>query len=145
MAIARSFRDLKTYQLGRQGTRRIFEISKGFPKEERYSLTDQVRRSSRAVKAILAEGWARRRYKPVFVNKLSEALGEATETQSWLDDALDTGYIDQETFNELDQLYQNVGGKLNTMIARADDFCKHDTRNVVREEHALYGTFDDDL
>ena len=87
--IARSFRDLKVYQAAREAARLVFEYSKSFPPEERYSLTDQIRRSSRAVKAMIAEAWGRRRYKAVFVNKLDEALGEATETQSWLDDAQD--------------------------------------------------------
>jgi four helix bundle protein len=68
--------------LAREGARRVFALSKRFPGEERYSLTDQVRRSSRAVKAILAEAWARRRYKAAFVNKVDESLGEAYETQS---------------------------------------------------------------
>ena len=93
--IARSFRDLKTYQLAREGVKRIFALSAQFPRDERYSLTDQVRRSSRAVKAILAEAWARRRYKAAFVNKIDESLGEAYETQSWLDDALDCGKASQ--------------------------------------------------
>jgi four helix bundle protein len=92
MASAKSFRDLKVYQAAREAAGRIFELSKRFSREEQYSLTDQIRRSSRAVKAIIAEAWAHRRYKAAFVNKIDEALGEAYETQSWLDDALDGGY-----------------------------------------------------
>jgi four helix bundle protein len=86
---AKSFRELRRYQ----AARRIFAISKTFPPEERYSLTDQIRKSSRAVKAMIAEAWARRRYKAAFINKIDEAIGEANETQSWLDDALDPGYL----------------------------------------------------
>src|SRR5438067_12442615 len=93
MAAARSFRELKAYQAARDAARLVFDFSKHFPREEQYSLTDQIRRSSRAVKALLAEAWARRRYKAAFVNKIDEALGEAYETQSWWDDALDGQYF----------------------------------------------------
>src|SRR6266700_1716657 len=99
MASAKSFRDLKVYQAARDAARLVFEATKKFPPEERYALTDQVRRSSRAVKAMIAEAWARRRYKAAFVNKIDEALGEAYETQSWLDDALDAGYLSKENFD----------------------------------------------
>jgi len=84
MAAARSFRDLKVYQAAREAALCIFAATKSFPREERYALTDQIRRSSRAVKAMIAEAWARRRYKAAFINKVDEALGEANETQSWL-------------------------------------------------------------
>jgi four helix bundle protein len=123
--IARSFRDLKVYQAAREAARLVFECSKNFPPEERYSLTDQIRRSSRAVKAMIAEAWGRRRYKAVFVNKLDEALGEATETQSWLDDAQDGQYVSTEKFNVLNAKYISIGQMLSRMIDRADDFCKH--------------------
>jgi len=123
--IARSFRDLKVYQAAREAARLVFEYSKSFPPEERYSLTDQIRRSSRAVKAMIAEAWGRRRYKAVFVNKLDEALGEATETQSWLDDAQDGQYLSNEKFNVLNAKYISIGQMLSRMIDRADDFCKH--------------------
>ena len=117
---------------------RVFIITKNFPPEERYALIDQIRRSSRAVKAMIAEAWARRRYKAAFVNKIDEALGEANETQSWLDDALDDEYLSKEDFQELDDRYQAIGGMLSRMIDRADDFCKHapttDYRAIVRED-----------
>lgn len=89
MAIIRSFRDLDVYGLGRQQAKRIFLLSKAFPKEERYSLTDQIRRSSRAVNAMVAKAWARRLYPAAFINKIDEAMGEAMETQAWLDHAVD--------------------------------------------------------
>ena len=104
MDIARSFRDLKTYQLAREGAKVVFQLTASFSREERFSLTDQVRRSSRAVKALLAEAWARRRYKAAFITKIDEALGEAFETQAWFDDALDCGYIDSAKHRELDAL-----------------------------------------
>jgi four helix bundle protein len=138
MEAAKSFRDLKVYQAARETARSIFECSKSFPPEERYSLTDQIRRSSRAVKAMIAEAWARRRYKAAFVNKIDEALGEAYETESWLDDAFDSAYLPKEKFDELNKRYDAIGGMLSRMIDRANDFCKHaaatDYRTVVREE-----------
>ena len=119
MATIQSFRDLDTYQKAR----RIFDVTSRFPKEETYALTDQIRRSSRAVGALLAEAWARRRYEAAFIDKLNQAMGEAMETQSWLDAARDCGYIDVETHEKLDQEWQHIGGKLNRMIQRSDRFC----------------------
>ena len=138
MGGAKSFRDLKVYQAAREAALQVFTVSKNFPREERFALIDQIRRSSRAVKAMIAEAWARRRYKAAFINKIDEALGEANETQSWLDDALDDEYLSKELFKELDDRYQAIGGMLSRMIDRADDFCKHgpatDYRSIVREE-----------
>jgi four helix bundle protein len=138
MAPARSFRELKVYEKARDAAKQVFVVTKGFPREERYALTDQIRRSSRAVKAMLAEAWARRRYKAAFINKIDEALGEANETQSWLDDSLDAQYLSPADFKDLNERYQAIGGMLSRMIDRADDFCKHapttDYRTVVREE-----------
>lgn len=122
--IIRSFRDLNVYEMAREHARKIFEISKSFPKEERYSFTDQIRRSSRAVTAMLAEAWARRRYRGAFVNKIDESLGEAMETQAWLDHSVDCHYITSSQFRELDGGWQSIGAMLNRMIERADDFCK---------------------
>jgi len=140
MALAESFRDLDTYKMARTGAKEIFEVSRGWPKEERYALTDQIRRASRAVKAMLAEAWARRRYIAAFVNKLNEAMGEAAETQSWLDDAFDCAYITAEQHAAMDQAWQRIGGKLNRMIERAPDFCKSasGSPNSVREEAVEY-------
>lgn len=138
MGAARSFRELKVYESARAAAQKVFLVSKEFPREERYALIDQIRRSSRAVKAMLAEAWARRRYKAAFINKIDEALGEANETQSWLDDALDSKYLSASDFKDLNDRYQAIGGMLSRMIDRADDFCKHapatDYRTVVREE-----------
>jgi len=123
--IARSFRDLNVYRTARDAAQKIHEFTRRLPVDERYALSDQIRRSSRAVKAMIAEAWARRRYKAVFVNKLDEALGEATETQSWLDDAIDAGYLAFEEFNTFDSRYISITRMLSRMIDRADDFCKH--------------------
>jgi four helix bundle protein len=140
MSGARSFRELKVYVAARDAASQVFLVTKEFPREERFALTDQIRRSSRAVKAMLAEAWARRRYKAAFINKIDEALGEANETQSWLDDAVDAAYLSKTQFVELNDRYQAIGGMLARMIDRADDFCKHppgtDYRSVIREEEA---------
>ena len=123
MALIRSFRELNVYELARTQAREIFRITRAFPTEEKFSLTDQIRRSSRAVNAMIAEAWARRLYRAAFVSKLTEALGEAAETQAWLDHAHDCGYISAKQLSELDAQRQSVGGMLNKMIDRADSFC----------------------
>lgn len=124
MAIIRSFREMEVYKLALKESEKIFIMTKEFPKEERYSLTDQIRRSSRAVNALVAEAWARRRYKAAFINKINEALGETMETQAWLDHALACEYINSSLFDEIDDAWQHVGAMLNRVIQRADDFCK---------------------
>jgi four helix bundle protein len=124
MAVIRSFRDLDVYKLGLEEARKIFSVTKSFSAEERYSLTDQIRRSSRAVNAMVAEGWARRRYPASFVNKINEALGEAMETQAWLDHALACSYISAERHRELDEAWQHMGAMLNRMIEKQADFCR---------------------
>ena len=124
MALIKSFRDLNVYAAAREQARQIFEVTKRFPREERYSLTDQIRRSSRAVNAMLAEAWARRRYRAAFISKIVEALGETMETQAWLDHSLDGQYLNTALFRELDAAWQTLGGMLNRMIERADDFCR---------------------
>jgi four helix bundle protein len=90
---AQSFRDLVVYRKARAVAKRMFEISKGFPREETYSLTDQVRRSSRSIGAQIAEAWSKRRYEKHFVSKLTDADGEQQETQHWIDLAHDCGYL----------------------------------------------------
>lgn len=128
MAMIQSFRDLDVYKVAREQAKKIFVVTQRFPREERYSLTDQIRRSSRAVNAMLAEGWARRRYQPAFINKVNESLGEAMETQAWLDHALDCGYLTPSEHRELDDAWQRIGGMLNSMIMRASDFCRAASR-----------------
>jgi len=122
--VIQSFRDLEVHQMARAGSRMIFRLSKSFPKDERYSLTDQVRRSSRAVGAMIAEAWARRRYEAAFINKRNGAQGEAMETQSWLDEALDDGYITKQDFDGIDAHFQHLGGKLERMIEKSATFSR---------------------
>jgi len=125
MAIIRSFRDLNVYQRARAEAKRVFEITQTFPREEKFSLTNQIRRSSRAVKSMIAEAWAHRRYEAAFISKLTDSLGEATETQSSLDDSLDCSYITAAQYRVLDAAWQSIGASINKMIERADDFCKN--------------------
>lgn len=119
----RSSRDLRADQGARNEANRVFEMTKTFPKEEKFSLTDQIRRSSRSVKSMIAEAWGHRRYPASFVSKLTDAIGEANETQSWLDDALDCGYIPPSQHQEFDSAWQSIGGMIANMIVKADDFC----------------------
>jgi four helix bundle protein len=128
MAEIRSFRNLDVYVLAREQAKTIFVLSKNFPGEERFALTNQIRRSSRAVNAMIAEAWARRRYPAAFINKIDEALGEATETQAWLDHAIDCGYLDRNQHDMLDEAWKKIGAMLNRMIQRADDFCRSSGR-----------------
>jgi len=123
MAAIQSFRDLKIYQRARLQARAVFQMTQRFPKEEVYSLTDQIRRSSRAVSTIIAEGWGRRRYEAAFINKMNEALAEAMETQAWLDHALDCGYINDQEHRDQDAQWQQIGGMINRTIERSGDFC----------------------
>ena len=124
MAAISSFRDLDVYKISRENAKKIFLVTRNFPDDEKYSLTNQIRRSSRAVCAMLAEAWARRRYQAAFVNKINEALGEAMETQSWLDQAADCSYINAKQFQEMDSAWQRVGAMLNRMMERAETFCR---------------------
>ena len=119
-----SVRDLEVYKLAFETAMEIFKISKSFPKEEKYSLTDQIRRSSRSVCSNLAEGWRKRRYKAVFLNKLSDAAQEAAETQTWLEFALRCSYIDRVIFDRLDDKYEHIFAMLISMERKADMFCR---------------------
>jgi four helix bundle protein len=118
----RGHRDLKVFQLAYRLAMEIFHLSKRFPREEVYSLTDQIRRSSRSVAANLAEGFRKRRYPNALVNKLTDCDGEATETQVWLDFALDCGYISKENHHHLTNGYEEVGRMLSGMMANPRRF-----------------------
>lgn len=111
-----SHHDLEVYRLAFDAAMRIFEVTKRFPKEETYSLTDQIRRASRSVCANIAEGWRKRRYVGAFVAKLNDAEGEAAETQTWIEFAVASKYLDAETGRELYQIYDNILGKLVRVI-----------------------------
>lgn len=118
----RHFRELEVYQLAMNSAMRIFEVSKFFPPEEKFSLTDQIRRSSRSVCANIAEAWRKRRYPNAFVSKLSDSDTEAAETQVWLEFAINCGYLGNALANELDKAYDNIMGKLVNMLSRPDQW-----------------------
>ena len=109
-------KSLRVFQLSYKIAMEIFEITRTFPKEERYSLIDQIRRSSRSVPANIAEGYRKRQYPNAFANKMSDADGEATETQVWLDVSKDCRYIDGPTHDRLISEYKEVGSMLGHMI-----------------------------
>lgn len=111
--------ELDVYKMAVDAAMRIFELTKSFPAEERYSLTDQMRRSSRSTSVQIAEGWRRRKYEAVFVNKLNESEGEAAETQGWLEYAVKCGYLNRSTGKDLHKTYDQVIGKLVIMGNRA--------------------------
>ena len=114
--LIKTHRDLDVYQVSFDIAMQIFQKSKSFPLEERYSLTDQVRRSSRSVCANLAEAWRKRRYEASFVSKLSDAEAEAAETQVWIEFAVRCGYMETKTGEELLISYENIIGKIISMI-----------------------------
>lgn len=113
---ARTFRDLRVYQAAFAVAAEIHQLTKGFPIEEKYSLTDQMRRSSRSVCANIAEAWRKRRYPKSFVSKLSDADGEACETQVWLDLSLHFGYIQPEFHDQLVKQCDHIGAQLSLMM-----------------------------
>ena len=117
------FRDLDVYQKAFKVAMRIYEITKSFPNEEKYSLVDQIRRSSRAVCVNLAEAWRKRKYIAVFKNKLTDSMQEASETQSWLEFCLACKYIEKSLFDELDNEYEGIISMLNAMDKNAEKFC----------------------
>lgn len=117
-----SHEELEVYKLAFRAAMRIFELSKTFPKEERYSLTDQIRRSSRSVCANIAEAWRKRRYKAYFVCKLNDSESESAEVQTWLSFARNCSYIEESTKSELNTQYDYIIGKLVNMITNPDSW-----------------------
>lgn len=117
------FRELDVYQRAFKLAMKIYEMTKCFPSEERYSLVDQIRRSSRSVCSNLAEAWRKRKYKAVFSNKITDAMQEASETQSWLEFCLACNYISEDIFNDMDKNYEEVILMLNSMEKNAERFC----------------------
>ena len=126
--MANTFRELETYKQARALAKRINEISAGFPKEEKYSLTDQIRRSSRSVGAQIAEAWAKRRYEKHFISKLTDADGEQLETQHWVESAVDFRLLSPAVAQTLITEYEILGKRLYTMMEKADSFCVKRTK-----------------
>jgi four helix bundle protein len=130
LPFARGFRDLIVYQKQRQLSVRVFEVSKTFPREEAYSLTDQIRRSARSIGAQIAEAWAKRDYERHFLSKLTDADAEQNETQHWIETAHDSAYLGAERARELIALCEEIGRMLRSMKARASDFCPNENQRV---------------
>ena len=122
MANIRSFKYLRVWQNAMEIAMKIFEITKSFPVEERFSLTDQIRRSSRSVAANIAESWKKRRYPAAFVSKLNDAESEVAETQTWIEIALRYGYLAREESSYLDQRCDEVSGQLVAMISHPEQW-----------------------
>lgn len=120
MANIRSFKELRVWQNAIDVAMIIFELTKLFPSEERFSATDQIRRSSRSVAANISEAWRKRRYPAAFISKLSDAESEAAETQTWVEIALRCGYISQEEALELDRRCEEILSQLVAMISHPE-------------------------
>jgi four helix bundle protein len=123
MSQINSFKDLIVYQKAYKLAMEIFEITKSFPKEEKYSLTDQIRRSSRSVTSCIAESWAKRRYVKSFINKLTDSLGEEYETEVWLDYSKDSNYINESKHKDLINGYDEVRKMLISIINNPEKWC----------------------
>lgn len=124
---------LEVFQLARELSQEFFKASKRFPKEEVYSLTDQGRRASRAVSAMIAEAWRRRKYEAAFINKLNEAEGEAAETQVWVMHAVDCEYMSPSDGRKLHRLCDRILGKLVNMGNRPEVWLLRKTSNASEE------------
>ena len=134
---ATSFRDLIVYQKAKELSLTNFKLTKRFPKEEAYSLTDQIRRSSRSTGAQIAEAWAKRRYEKHFVSKFTDSDGEQQETQHWVETAFDCEYISQEEAKVLLEKCAEIGRLLGGMMAKAEQFC-NPSPYKIQEEQANY-------
>jgi four helix bundle protein len=124
MEYVKSFRDLEVYKLSREVSRDIFKLTKDFPPEEKFSITDQIRRSSRSVGAQIAEAWGKRRYEMHFISKLTDADAEQMETQHWLEESEECQYIEREIAGQLIHKCESIGRMLQKMIEKSSIFCK---------------------
>ena len=140
---ARNFKELVAYQVAFDLSRRVFELSKAFPEEEKFSLTSQIRRSSRSIGAQIAEAWAKRKYERHFVSKLTDADGEQMETQHWVCTAFVCGYIEKTTASPLMNDLEQVGRLLQGMMDKAESFCS--SSRVAETASADCGEWQDPL
>jgi len=135
MSTIRFHQDLKVYQQSFETAQLIYELSKFFPKEELYSLTDQIRRSSRSVTANISEAWGKRKYEKSFIAKLTDSEGEARETQTWLQFAFACHYMNEEQYNNLHNKYNQIIGMLVNMMSQSEKWCSFSSVN--KEENNL--------
>ena len=124
MVYVKSFRDLEVYKISREVAQEIYILSKSFSLEEKYSLTDQIRRSSRSIGAQIAEAWGKRKYELHFISKLTDADAEQLETQHWLEVSQECEYLNPEDYLRLISKCESVGKMIQTMIIKSSTFCK---------------------
>ena len=135
----RKHTELEVYKKAFAAAMVIFQASQNFPRDEMYSLTDQMRRAVRSIGAQIAEAWGKRRYEKHFVSKLTDADAEQMETQHWIGDAWDCGYISNADATRLNSGLEEIGRMLNSMMAKADSFCGSPD-NLLREPAPEYFT-----
>jgi four helix bundle protein len=123
MTYVKSFRDLEVYKLAREVSKEVYILTKSYPVDEKYSLTDQIRRSSRSVGAQIAESWGKRKYELHFISKLSDADSEQLETQLWIEISREYDYINSETSESLMQKCEAIGKMIQSMIDKSSTFC----------------------
>ncbi len=141
LGYARRFQVLGVYKKARRLQREAFLASRGFPAEEKFSLTDQLLRASRSIGAQIAEAWAKRRYEKHFISKLTDADGEQLETQHWLTSAYDCGYLSAEETRRLGELCLEVGRMLGDMLPKSDQLCQP-AASELKETPTEYGRSD---
>lgn len=136
MSYVKKFQDLIVYQKSLIAAQEIFNITKSFPSEEKYSLIDQIRRSSRSIGAQIAEAWGKRNYPKHFVSKLTDADAEQLESQHWILVSYKSGYIDQTMYQKLLSQFEEIGKMLNSMMRKSDSFCSGNFE--VKEDEEIY-------
>ncbi len=136
-SFARTFRDLVAHSKARALARDVFDFTLTLPKDEEYSLKDQMRRASRSIGAQIAEAWAKRRYEKHFISKLTDADAEQTETQHWMDIALDCRYLDKVHYVQFIERLEEINRLIHGMINKADSFCSA-SPSAFHEETAEY-------
>lgn len=124
MEYVKSFKELEVYKYSRELAKEIFFLTRDFPTEEKYSLTDQVRRSSRSIGAQIAESWGKRRYENHFISKLTDADSEQFESQPWVEVAFENEYISKQKMDDLLSKCESIGKMLNSMMDKSSLFCK---------------------
>ena len=145
LGYVKHFRDLEVYRKQRLLAKEVFELSSGFPPEERYSLTDQLRRASRSIGGQIAEAWGKRLYPRHFVSKLTDADGEQLETQHWILEAADCAYLTEVDAKRLLDLCEQIGRMLGAMMKKAErfasgDYCLQDEQASYLPEHPTAST-----
>lgn len=145
LPFANAFWELRVYQLTRDLQGQVFRLSKAFPSDEKFSLTDQMRRAARSIGAQIAEAWGKREYIKHFESKLTDALSENNETQHWIISAVDDGYLSPEISRPVFQLSLEVGRMLQSMIKRSNEFCHDPSSSRLREPSPEFFIHPDEL